>query len=609
MDKTKSHSIKLNSEVWRNINWRKVNLYVFKLQKRIYKASQCGDIKSVRKLQRTLRNSWYARLAAVRQVTQENKGKKTAGVDGVKALTPAARLKLAGQLRLTGKAKSLRRVWIPKPGRDEKRPLGIPVMFDRALQALLKLCLEPEWEAQFEPNSYGFRPGRSIHDAICQIKISIQNKAKYCLDADISKCFDKINHQALLAKTGTSGKTKRQIKAWLEAGVMDDGKFQSTDEGTPQGGVISPLLANIALHGLEEILMEYIKEVPLRYPNGGIMRRKDRITSLTFVRYADDFVVLHYDKSVILKCQEIITNWLAGIGLSLKPEKTRLTHSLRSNLSEDGKAGFDFLGYHIFQHEIGKNSQHTNAGKKIEYKTFLIPSKKNQKTHYEKIKNIIDKYRNAPQEALIGKLNPLIRGWCNNFSYSDAKSKGTFSRMHNLTYLKLRAWGNNRCGTQSKAAKKYWGNIKGKPQWNFNTPEGLELVKHSNFEASSTKYVKVKGNRSPFDGDWSYWATRMGQYPGIKPSVAKLLKRQKGICPWCGLMFKFGDNIEVDHIVPKVLGGKDSYKNLQALHDYCHDEKTKTDGSRVRKTKTEKQTPFEKIWSESVEFEKSSDKR
>lgn len=267
MNKPNTDSIQ-NTVGWSDINWRKVERYVFKLQTRIYAASRRGDVKLVRLLQKTLIRSWSNRVLAVRRVTQENQGKKTAGVDGIKSLSPEARMKLVGQLKLTGKSKPTRRVWIPKPGRDEKRPLGIPTIYDRALQAVLKAALEPEWEALFEPNSFGFRPGRSCHDAIWQIKNSIQGKAKFVLDADIQKCFDQINHQALLQKINQKGKIKQQIKAWLNSGVIDQGVFTATSEGTPQGGIISPLLANIALHGMEMMLLDYAKTIDMREPNG-----------------------------------------------------------------------------------------------------------------------------------------------------------------------------------------------------------------------------------------------------------------------------------------------------------------------------------------------------
>ena len=227
---------------WKEIDWKKVSRKVFKTQKRIYKASQRGDVKLVRRLQKMMVKSWYARLLAVRRVTQENKGKKTAGVDGVKSLKPTERIELANTLKLDGKSRPTRRVWIPKPGTKEKRPLGIPTMRDRAKQCLLKMALEPEWEAKFEPNSYGFRPGRSCHDALKAIHLAINKKPKYVLDADIAKCFDRIDHNRLLEKLNTFPTFKRQIKAWLKSGVIDFSKwaerkgYQETSEGTPQAG-------------------------------------------------------------------------------------------------------------------------------------------------------------------------------------------------------------------------------------------------------------------------------------------------------------------------------------------------------------------------------------
>ncbi|MDJ0648393.1 MAG: reverse transcriptase N-terminal domain-containing protein [Xenococcaceae cyanobacterium MO_188.B19] len=236
MPKSDSNS-KSNTEGWNTINWRKAERYVFKLQKKIYAASLHGDVKNTRKLQRTLMRSWSNKVLAVRKVTQDNRGKKTAGVDGVKSLSPEARLTLVGNLKITGHSQPTRRVWIPKPGKEEKRPLGIPTIHDRALQTVIKNALEPEWEAKFEPNSYGFRPGRSCHDAIKQIKNSIQRKSKFVLDADITKCFDKINHLALLQKLGMTGKIRQQLKAWLKSGVIDQKVFTATSKGTPQGGV------------------------------------------------------------------------------------------------------------------------------------------------------------------------------------------------------------------------------------------------------------------------------------------------------------------------------------------------------------------------------------
>ena len=224
---------------WNALPWKRLERQVFKLQQRIYRAARRGDTQAVHKLQRLLLTSRAARTLAVRKVTQDNRGKRTAGVDGVRALTPLQRLALARSLRLSTTARPTRRVWIPKPGSTEQRPLGIPTMGNRAEQALAKLALEPEWEARFEPNSYGFRPGRSCHDAIEAIWTSINKQAKYVLDADIAKCFDRINHQALLAKLRTFPTMRRAVRAWLKAGVLDGATLFPTAEGTPQGGVVT----------------------------------------------------------------------------------------------------------------------------------------------------------------------------------------------------------------------------------------------------------------------------------------------------------------------------------------------------------------------------------
>ena len=586
MNKPKSDS-QTNTEGWKAINWRTAERYVFKLQKRIYAASRRGDVKQVRKLQKTLMRSWYNRVLSVRRVTQDNTGKKTAGVDGVKALSPVARLELVGQLKITGKSRPTRRVWIPKPGREEKRPLGIPTMHDRALQAVVKATIEPEWEAVFEPNSYGFRPGRSCHDTIRQIKNCLHSKAKFVLDADIAKCFDCINHDKLLQKLNIKGKVRQQVIAWLKSGVIDQGAFTATSEGTPQGGVISPLLANIALHGLEERIRKEFPEMSHTMRETWFHKKGTEFKTPNLIRYADDFVVLHEDKSVVQRCREIISEWLSGIGLELKPEKTRLTHTLHPELSEDGKAGFDFLGHHIQQYPAGKYRSNRNAqGRILGFNTLITPSLKASKAHQEQVRRIIKKHRSSPQAALIRDLNPVIRGWTSYFSNSDAQTVGELAKQDHLTYLKLRRWAKRRCGNINDGHVKYWTTIDGN-NWVFATRTGeanlLRLLLHKEFSSSSTTFVKVKGEKSPFDGDLVYWSSRLGVHPVMPSQKAKLLKQQKGKCTWCELCFQEWDVMEVDHKIPRALGGKDEWKNLQLLHRHCHDEKTAQDLIEIRK--------------------------
>lgn len=552
---------------WKDIPWRKLEKRVYKLQKRIYKASQRGDVKALRRLQKTLMRSWSAKCLAVRRVTQDNQGKKTAGIDGIKSLTPVQRLKLVSKLKLSRKAKPTLRVWIPKPGSEEKRPLGIPTMTERAIQALVKLALEPEWEARFEPNSYGFRPGRSCHDAIKAIYYSISQKAKYVLDADIAKCFDKINHDALLEKLNTFPIIRRQIRAWLKSGVMDSKSLFPTSEGTPQGGTISPLLANIALHGMENRIKQAFPHRKVT-----INEKRVHIACPDIIRYADDFVIIHEDVTVVQRCQQIITEWLNDMGLELKPSKTRLTHTLHKY---EENLGFDFLGHNIRQYRTGAyRSDKNNKGEPLGFSTLITPSKEKVQGHLEEIGKVIDTHLYAPQSALIRKLNPIIRGWANY--YSTAVSKAVYNKLDCLTYQKLRAWATRRCTGSNKheIADKYW-RTNGKDNWCFSTHDGMKLAKH--FETPIVRHIKVKGSSSPYDGDWVYWSTRMGKHPEVSKRTAILLLQQKGKCTHCGLFFKDGDLLEIDHKIPKEKGGKNSYDNFQLLHRHCHDTKTAAD--------------------------------
>jgi RNA-directed DNA polymerase len=575
---------------WSDIDWKVVERRVFKLQKRIYRASQSGNVKLVHKLQKLLTKSYYARLLAVRRVTQDNQGKKTAGVDGIKSLNPKQRLEMVNNLKITGKAKPSRRIWIPKPGTDEKRPLSIPVMYDRCLQALVKSALEPQWEAIFEPNSYGFRPGRSPHDAIEAIFNAIRFKPKYVLDAAIAKCFDKINHNKLLDKVNTYPKLRKQIKAWLKNGVLDKVVFSDTDEGTPQGGVVSPLLANIALHGMETRIKTYAESLK--------GKKRDNKDNLSLIRYADDFVILHHDLKVVLECQEIIKDWLQEIGLELKPSKTKITHTLNEY---EGNVGFDFVGFTIRQYQVGKDHSGKSTYKKIlGFKTIIKASNKKIKLHVEKIGETIGRMKTATQQALIVKLNPIIRGWCNY--YKSSVCTEIFADCDRITYLQLKRWAERRHPNKGNkwVAKKYWKS-KLNPEtgyrrkWVFATGDNESYTLLSHTGVKQQKQIKVKGEKSPYDGDLVYWSSRMGKHPECSTGMATLLKKQKGKCSYCGLTFRDEDLLEIDHIIPKTLGGKDEYKNLQILHRHCHDKKTANDGSltRIRDKESFREEPDE----------------
>ena len=541
---------------WQDIPWKKIHRHVFRLQKRIYRATQCGQIRTAHKLQKLLIKSWYARLLAVRRVTQDNHGKQTAGIDGMKVLTPPQRWALAQELRLDGQATPLRRTWIPKRGSPEKRPLGIPTQSDRARQTLVRQALEPEWEAKLAPHTYGFRPGRSCWDAIATIFLRIRFRPQYALKVDIAKCFDRICHTALLAKTQASPGIRRQIKAWLKAGSMEDGQLLPTTAGTPQGGTISPLLALIALHGMDEAITRV-------YPQARV------------IAYADDCVVLHEDRRVLEHCQQLLMTWLAAMGLTLNEAKSHIHHTL-----DGDQPGFDFLGFHIRQYRVGKHHSGCHAsGHRLGFKTLIKPAKANIQAHLAELGRIIRRSKALPQGEVIRQLNPKIRGSANY--YRIEVSKAVYARLDHLTWVKLRRWAHRRHSTKSIgwAIERYWHRLDTRRVF-ATPPTGPDAVHlHMHSEVAITRHVKVQGNRSPYDGDWLYWSIRQGRHPRASPRLARLLKEQRGRCRHCRLFFHHEDRIEIDHRNGDRHDAR--FANLQALHGHCHDAKTREHGDHL----------------------------
>jgi RNA-directed DNA polymerase len=509
---------------WDKIKWPLVLNRVRRSQRRIYKAKRAGLLDKVQWLQKRLLASVDGRLLAVHQVTTLNKGKvttlnkgkKTADVDKIRMVKPKDKLALARSLTINGKACSdpIRRVWIEKPGKAEMRPLGIPTIRDRAKQMLAKLALEPEWEAVFEPNSYGFRPARRAHDAIEAIFLSLRrhnNNAspKFVFNADIRKCFDRISHDALLNKLGTFPALSNQIRAWLKAGVMEEYSkapkdILPTEVGTPQGGVISPLLANIALHGLENHLKTFVERLPA--PRPGVRGLAVKRKALAVIRYADDFVIIHENRQILYQCIEETSRWLGTIGLEISEEKSSVVDSCQ---------GFKFLGFQI-----------TVIRRNLMYRVCIIPEKEKKKRFLARIKSIVQNNRAVSSYDLIRKLRPVIIGWANYYKYCECAS--TFHTMTHLIFQKIRAWVFRRDTRNGRLAvkQKYFPSGRTYSFLGVTHRDNWILTGESRSKAGkkvenylphmvwipSEKFVKVPGDKSPFDGDAAYWAARSHKF-------------------------------------------------------------------------------------------------
>lgn len=564
----------LHKSAWNEIDWTLVQQRNFRIQRRIYKAKKEDKKRVVQYLQHKLIHSLDAKLLAVQQVTTLNKGKPTKGVDNKLSTTAEEKWELANSLKLNGKADIIRRVYIPKPGKLEKRPLGIPTIRDRARQALVKFALEPEWEAVFEAESYGFRPGRSCHDAIENIFTCVRSTPKYVLNADISKCFDKINHDELLKKINSISSINNQIKAWLKADIMTlyakrQKEVISPTMGTPQGGVISPLLANIALHGLGNHLKQWYANST--YPNKR-QAKEQRAKELGFIRYADDFVIICRHLGALEEAKVITETWLSQMGLPLNETKTKIKPTTE---------GLVFLGFHIVL--INRNAK---------YKCRIHIARSNKSRLLEKTRRIIRSSKASSAYVLIKRLSPVIIGWGNYFRYAECSKE--FQRMDHAIFGQLRAWAFRRKAqgmNRHKLKEKYFptGNTytfegrKHEDNWVLNGQTKLKtgVIDKEHLPKlswiSSKKFVKVKGKASVYDGNHIYWSLRLEKYSLFSHRLKTLLRLQEGKCNICHKRFISTDIIEIDHIEPRSQGRKNYLKNCQAVHKACHIKKSRLD--------------------------------
>src|SRR5215472_7642348 len=458
-----------DGDAWDRVNWRHQEEQVRRLRGRIFKAVQDGDWPLARSLQKLMLRSWANTLVSVRRVTQRNTGRRTAGIDGLVALTSQARADAAVQVHATigsHQPSPVRRVHVPKASDKTKmRPLGIPVIVDRCHQARVRNALEPEWEARFEPKSYGFRPGRSCQDAIGAIYASCHGplaQRRWALDADLAAAFDKISHDHLLSAIG-SFPARDMIRDWLKAGVLEPGKgFALTGEGTPQGGVISPLLMNVALHGLEEA-------AGVRYHAAGVHAGDTKPASPILVRYADDLVVLCHSQEQAGQVKAQLAGWLAPRGLAFNEDKTRVVH-----LSE----GLGFLGFNV---------------RRYQQKLLIKPSEAALRRIRKRLATEMRALRGSNVMAVLAKLGPIIRGWA--AYYRGVVSSRLFSSLDHYLWQLLYKW-----ATWSHANKpKSWivGRYFGKfnkfrnDNWVFGCDSDTYLVKFS--WTGIIRHVLVKG--------------------------------------------------------------------------------------------------------------------
>lgn len=541
---------------WHDLDWARIQQTVRKTQLKIAQATEEGDWRRVKRLQRLLTHSFYGRCLAVRRVT-ENRGRKTPGVDGETWGTPQAKLQAVGRLskKRGYRPKPLRRVWIPKPGKPEKRPLGIPTMLDRAMQALYLQALEPVIESTSDPKSYGFRPDRSTADAMVELfhLLSPQTAPVWILEGDIKGFFDNINHEWLCRNVPMD---RTVLRKWLKAGVIDRRQLMATEAGTPQGGIISPCLANATLNGLEAQLKCHLVQQ--------MGKTKAQQAKVYVVRYADDFVVTAASKELLEdEVKPWVEQFLSVRGVALSQAKTQITHI---------NQGFDFLGWN-FRKYVPK-SPYRKA------KLLIKPSKKNASAFYRKVREIIKNSGALTQDALIGQLNPVLKGWAQY--HSPVVAKQTFSKLDSLIFWRLWRWAKRRHSKKSAdwIRNKYFRSIGGQ-NWVFAYPykngkgerHYRQLYKLA--ETAIVRHKRLPGEYQPYDAahelKWeALRVQRMQHKLRYRGQILSIFRRQKGRCALCGHAISKETSWHDHHVIRRVDGGPDTLSNRVLLHPNCH---------------------------------------
>jgi len=548
---------------WHAVDWHAAQENVRRLRQRIFTASQAGDLKRVRNLQKLMLRSQANTLLSVRRVTEVNAGRKTAGIDGEVVLNPEAKAELVTWIQRNsepGHARPVRRVYIPKAG-GKKRPLGIPVIRERVQQARVVNALEPEWEARFEPRSYGFRPGRGCQDAIAaiyQVAKGANPHRRWALDADLAAAFDRIDHDHLLTQLGAFP-ARELIAGWLKSGVLESGRFTPTEEGVPQGGVISPLLLNVALHGMEQA-------AGVRYKVTGVDAGRVMPNSPMLIRYADDLVALCHSRHEAEQIKAKLAEWLAPRGLAFNEDKTQIVPL------EDG---FDFLGVTV---------------RRQSDKLLIKPSKAAVRRIRERLRTEMRALRGANAPAVLHRLNPIVRGW--SAYYRSVVSSEVFNALDNYMWKLAYKWARHSHPNKPKhwVATRYFGqfNKSRQDKWVFgDRVSGAHLVKFA--WTKIVRHQMVKGASSPDDPALaSYWAERRrkGKALPIDRTGLRLLQAQQGRCPLCGTLLLHADHPPQNpheweqwlaatrrtmlkrHIVLLAAGMPDD-SNLRLVHAHC----------------------------------------